>query len=361
VGDPRARAWMWTSALVTLGALAAGAVLAPRTAASPLPALIWLLFLGSSVHVAATGYLFTLPGVRAHATANPGRYLRAPAALIALGALAAVVLKPSQYGWVLLPYFCWQFSHFQKQNIGVVALAASALSVSGPGPTERRAFSLAGWAGILALASRPALLQLHLDPHLGALYDGAAALTLVAVCSGARALLARPHPARPAGYCVVSLTSLGFFAPVFLFHSPYAAVAGMTIAHGLQYLLLVGMMSGGGEPGTDRVVGVAAFLAIALLGGLALSGASHLHTGPATERVLFGLYLGLVMTHFVVDAGLWRLRQPFPRSLLASRLPYLVPPRSPLPSPAAAGLPRCPAPLLRPACSEGDRSVADIR
>jgi hypothetical protein len=149
---------------------------------------------------------------------------------------------------------------------------------------------------------------------------------------------------------VVSLTSLCFFAPVFLFHSAYAAVAGMTIAHGLQYLVLVGMMSAGGGRGgrgADRVVGVAAFVTIALIGGLALSVASHLHGGPAAERVLFGLYLGLVMTHFVVDAGLWRLRQPFPRALLASRLPYLVPPRAPLPSPAAAGIPRCSAPVAR--------------
>ena len=342
MGDSRARAWLWSSALLTLGALAAGALLAPPATASPVPALTWLLFLGSSVHVAATGYLFTLPGVRAHALAHPGRYLRAPAGLIVVAALVAVVLRPSQYGWVLLAYFCWQFSHFQKQNIGVVALAAGAFALSGPGPAERRALSLAGWAGVLALASRPALLQLSVDPRLGALYDVAGALALVAVCGGAVALLARPRAARPPGYWVVSLTSLGFFAPVFLFHSPYAAVAGMTIAHGLQYLVLVGMMSRGGEPGTERVVGAAAFLTIALLGGLALSAASHLHGGPAVERALFGLYLGLVMTHFVVDAGLWRLRQPFPRTLLASRLPYLVPP--------------CAA--RRP---EGDRSVADIR
>jgi hypothetical protein len=310
--------------------------------------LTWLLFLGSSVHVAATGYLFTLPGVRAHAVAHPGRYLRAPAGLIVLAALIAVFLRPSQYGWVLLPYFCWQFSHFQKQNIGVVALAASAFGLRGPGPAERRALSLAGWAGILALASRPALLQLHIDPRLGALYDGAAALALVAVCGGARALRARPRCARPPGYCVVSLSSLGFFAPAFLFHSPYAAVAGMTIAHGVQYLVLVGLMSRGDKPGPDRVMGLAAFVTIALLGGIALSAASHLHAGPAAERALFGLYLGLVMSHFVVDAGLWRLRQPFPRTLLASRLPYLV----------APGAPRH-APLDRRQ-SPGDRSVADI-
>ena len=339
--DSRARAWLWSSALVTLGALAAGAALAPPATASPAAALTWLLLLGSSVHVAATGYLFTLPGVRAHAVARPGRYVRAPAGLIALAVLVAVVLRPSQYGWVLLPYFCWQFSHFQKQNIGLVALAAGASAVSGPGPAERRALTWAGWAGVLALAGRPALLQLRIDPHLGVLYDGAAALALVAVGAGVHALLARPRPARPPGYGLVSLTSLCFFAPAFLFHSPYAAVAGMTIAHGLQYLLLVGMMSGGGEPGTDRIVGAATFLAIALLGGLALSAASHLHAGPAAERILFGIYLGLVMSHFVVDGGLWRLRQPFARALLASRLPYLVPPRT--------------APT-----SEGDRSVADI-
>jgi hypothetical protein len=32
-----------------------------------------------------------------------------------------------------------------------------------------------------------------------------------------------------------------------------------------------------------------------------------------------------VMAHFVVDAGLWRLSEPFPRSFLAGRVPYLVP------------------------------------
>jgi hypothetical protein len=31
------------------------------------------------------------------------------------------------------------------------------------------------------------------------------------------------------------------------------------------------------------------------------------------------------MAHFVIDAGLWRLRDPFPRAFLASRVPSLVP------------------------------------
>jgi hypothetical protein len=32
-----------------------------------------------------------------------------------------------------------------------------------------------------------------------------------------------------------------------------------------------------------------------------------------------------VMAHFVIDAGLWRLRDPFPRAFLASRVPSLLP------------------------------------
>jgi hypothetical protein len=120
--------------------------------------------------------------------------------------------------------------------------------------------------------------------------------------------------------------ALLFFGPVFIFHSPYAAVAGMTIEHGLQYLLLVGLVAAARSRGKRRVVGLALLLNLGLLGGLLLSAASHLHNAPAIGRAVFGAYLGVVMTHFVIDAGIWRLREPFPRAFMTSRLPFLVPP-----------------------------------
>jgi hypothetical protein len=36
------------------------------------------------------------------------------------------------------------------------------------------------------------------------------------------------------------------------------------------------------------------------------------------------LFIGVVMAHFVIDAGLWRMRAKFPREFLQSRLPYLI-------------------------------------
>ena len=123
------------------------------------------------------------------------------------------------------------------------------------------------------------------------------------------------------------MTSLCFAAPVFAFRSPYAAVGGMTIAHGLQYLVLVGLVATGRGGGRSRLLRLAALCNVALIGGIALNAASHLHSGGAVARCIFGAYLGAVMAHFVVDAGLWRLRDPFPRRFLSGSVPYLVPQR----------------------------------
>jgi hypothetical protein len=61
--------------------------------------------------------------------------------------------------------------------------------------------------------------------------------------------------------------------------------------------------------------------AVALLGGLGLNLASHRHGGGPVARGVFGVYLGLLMAHFVIDAGMWRMRDAFPRAFLSARAP----------------------------------------
>ena len=325
------RAWLWCTAALTMGAITAAVALAPPAPAPPSRALSWLLFTGSSVHVAATGWVFTLPEVRAHARGHRVRYIWVPACLVMAAAAAAAVIAPETIGWLLLPYFCWQFFHFQKQNLGMAALAASACRVRPLRVTERRALLWSGIAGITALAAHPGLLQLRTAPALGtlfllgAVFNLAAAGFAVAVVTGLASLARRPAADRPGGYCVMYAVSLLFSLPVFTFGSPYAAVGGMTAAHGLQYLLLVGLVAGGVPRGGQRLVRLGLLANIALAGGAVLGAASHLHTAGPAGRALFGAYLGAVMAHFVVDAGLWRLRDEFPRRFLATHLPYLVP------------------------------------
>ena len=351
----QSRAWLWGTVALSAGAFSAAVVLAPSASAAPIRGLAWLLFLGSSVHVAATGWLYTLPDVRAHAAARPLRYVWVPAGLVVTGAVTAAALSPAAMAWLLLAYFGWQFFHFQKQNLGLAALAASVHRVRPLGRAERRALMGAGGAGILGLLAHPGLLQLRVRPGAGELFTVAGLLFAAAAGSGVVALVCRPAADRPAGFCAMYLMALLFSLPIFAFRSPYAAVGGMTIAHGFQYLLLVGLVAAGNRRGTSRWLRLAVFANVALVGGTLLSGASHLHGFPPAIRLVFGAYLGVVTAHFVIDAGFWRMRDPFPRAFMARHVPGLVPPRANAPvavAPAAAVLAASPA---------ADGSLDDIR
>ena len=321
-----ARAWVWTTVLITAGALVTAVILAPPAGTPPLRALTWLLFVGSSVHVASTGYLFTVPEVRAYARHHVLRCLWVPATLVVLGVTAAAAAGPATFSWLLMPFFGWQFWHYQKQNIGVTALAASAERAAPLLPAERQPLLLAGACAIAALAARPGLLGLRVTPVAHALFPLAGLGYAVAVAAGLTVIVRRLRTRRTPGFCAAYLVSLFFVLPVFCLSSPYAAVGGMTVAHGLQYLILVSLVAGDGRRARPFPSAKLALLAnIALIGGAALNWASHLHNAALPGRLVFGAYVGIVMAHFVIDAGLWRTRDPMARHFIASHLPYLVP------------------------------------
>jgi hypothetical protein len=325
VAAAEARGWLFATLFVTIGGIAAAAMLAPAEAAPAGRTLSWLLFVGSSVHVAASGWLLAVPEVRAHAQQHRARYLWVPLGLSAGGALAAGAIAPQSLEWLLLAFFAWQFLHFQKQNLGLVALAASSHGAGSLQPDERAALLIAGHAGTLAIVARPRLLGLGIDPGLDVLFTAAAIVFSGAALAGSRALLARSRNERPSPLVAMYFTAFVFWLPVFVFRSPFAAVGGLVIAHGLQYLLLTGLVAAGGRAAGDRVTALARAAFVVLAGAAVLSAASHLHASGRPTRWLYGAYVGVVASHFVVDAGLWRLRDAFPRQFLASRLPYLVP------------------------------------
>ena len=333
-----ARAWLWATIMLTAGALASAIALAPPPGARPARALTWLLFTGSSVHVASTGWLFTVPAVRAYARKHTVRCLWMPVSLVVIAALAAAAIRPAVFGWLLLPFFGWQLFHYQKQNLGMASLAASAQRIRPLLPAERRPLLLAGISAAAAVAARPGLLglRLALPAPAAAAFPLAVAAYAVAVAAGLAALARRPAAQRPAAFCLTYLGCLFFSLPAIVFSSPYAAVGGMTVAHGLQYLLLIALVAGGSGPAaarqSSRLVRLSLLANIALIGGAALSSASHLHDAGWPGRCVFGAYLGVVMAHFVVDAGLWRMRDPLARNFLVTNLPCLVPPTDPSPA-----------------------------
>lgn len=317
------RTWLLGTVAVTVLAVAGAAALGPRGEDRGGTALALALFVGTSVHVASTGWFVVLPEVRAHARGHPRRFLHVPALLIAGTAALAASTSPAQLRWVLLAFLGWQFVHFHRQNLGLAALAARAEGGGPLAPGERRALDLAALGGVAGLLLQPDLLTLAADVRLPWGERIAFAVFLGGIGAGLLALCRRTD--RPRGFVAMYLIALLFFTPVFCFDSSFPAVAGLTVAHGYQYLMLMGLVSAAPRAGRLRDSGPALLSAIALGGGFVLALLSHLHDSPgAAERALYGAFLGVVMTHFVLDAALWRLRDEFPRQLLTPALPYLL-------------------------------------
>lgn len=314
--------WLVGTVVLTVVPVLVAIEFAPDSGSTTARGLVWLLFAGSSVHIGATAWFYTVPEVRGFMAEHPTRYVLAPLGLVILGAALAAALPGRGLTWVLLAFFGWQFFHFQKQNLGVAALAAQATGAGRLGQIERAALTLAGIGGIAALFGRPRLLGLHPGIGLELLVPLGSVVFGAAVLAGSVALARRDE--RPSSYVVVYLVSLFFFVPVFVFDSPFAAVAGITIAHGLQYLLLVGLLAA--APPARPAVSLLILANLALILGLVLDIASHQHHGGPGSRAIYGVYLGVLSAHFVVDAGLWRLREEFPRAFLSERLPYLLVP-----------------------------------
>lgn len=106
-----------------------------------------------------------------------------------------------------------------------------------------------------------------------------------------------------------------FYTPVFIFSDPVSAITSCATAHGLQYLVFMASVSGSHQKSYRSVIGL---LGIATIGGFALSQASAA-AGWRFAPALNGLFVGVVMTHFVLDAGIWRLRELFQRGYMRGK------------------------------------------
>ncbi|WP_436493334.1 hypothetical protein [Actinokineospora sp. HUAS TT18] len=306
--------WLGCTLGLTLGGFALAMAFAPAAGQAPGPALRWLIFIGSSMHVGATAWFYTDREVRGHMATRPGRYFAAPLALV-VGTAAVVSLVPLDRLTVpLMAFFAWQFFHFQKQNLGMAALAASAHETRLT-PPERHAITAAGVAGIVGILAHPALLALPQILDLRWLFPVAGAAFALAAGFGLITVLRRSPRWQ---FAAVYAVSVLFFLPVFVFSSPFLALTGLILAHGYQYLVIVALVARG------RVVSVAMLINAALVVGVVLHIAASYRGAAFPGSVIFGVYLGLTMAHFVVDAGLWRLRDEFPRAFLGERLPFLV-------------------------------------
>lgn len=282
-----------------------------------------LVFLGSGAHVAAS-YAFYLDGsVRPLMRSNPWRYVLVPLAVVAGSGLVFATGGVRLTATALLAYFAWQTHHYTRQNVGVFAFATRARRTLPPSNLERAAITTAGFAGVIGMVTFLAPWQdtpvapfaVHLHTVALLVYLGAVGLLV--------ACLPRAWEARDPVRLGFLVGGVAFYLPTFVYGTAVSAVSSYAIAHGCQYLVFMGWVGGGVRRTTGpRLLAIVA--ALTVFGGLLLR---EMEQGTRNGRpggVVFGVYLGIVMTHFVLDAGVWRLSEPFQRRYMAERFTFLA-------------------------------------
>ncbi len=267
--------------------------------------LVFIEFAGGGAHVAAGYYFFLEKEGRAILLMNWPRTILVPLGMVLVYGMVFLKGTPALKAAALLFYFVWQTWHYQRQNFGVASFMMRAGQQAPLGSKEKLPMQLAVVAAILALVKLynlgNGLVQppvVHIIWIAAACVQGVAVLAAVAV-----AFSIRHQPGAARRMTVIGLGTL-FFLPSFLYGNPVDAVLSYALAHGLQYLVFMGYI---GDRQERRLVSWMRLVVLTLaLGGL-LAVLQRGGNSPA-KAFLFGVYLSVVMTHFVMDGIIWRLR-----------------------------------------------------
>jgi hypothetical protein len=274
-----------------------------------------IAFVGANGHIAGTGWFLTDARMRSHFRARPLRYIVVPCLLIAASSVAYQLLDGLSLVCLAVVFLSWQMWHYQKQNFGLLSFIAAGTDGISLSIWERRTLTLSAVAGILGFFSVVGDIGLNdYSTTLQHLHQIGLALYFVVPLSFAIAVVKSPTLRTNNLRLLFFLIGTLFFLPTFIFSERMAALSGYGIAHGLQYLVFMGCVSAKKRGTLMPLIGL---LAIAVIGGLALNLSMD---GP---RWLYGIYIGVVMTHFVADAGIWRLREPPQRAYMKSKF-YFV-------------------------------------
>ena len=297
-----------------------------------------LLFLGTA-HVPATIFFYMDRNFSHIIKEHKFRYIYFPLALtITTGVLFAFAGTRVQ-AYVLLTYWAWQAFHYGRQNTGIYSFAAIATRGTPADKHEKFIIDLGTYCGILGTFK---ILGMGVAPnYLRVPFDSLyrfGRVAFVAVVLASIVVYVRHLKRTTPLLTIFYFTLVCFFLPVFLSTHLNVAFFSYAMAHGLQYLLFMTVVSLNFDPQAVSVskrwqIGSAVklFTVVGLV-GFVFYGASELKTfefftAHATLlRVvdfIIGAILGATMAHFVIDAGAWKLSQSLQRMYIGKRFAFV--------------------------------------
>jgi hypothetical protein len=284
-------------------------------------------------HVGLTRFFYADKDMQTFFKEKPLRYIVIPIVLaIAMGLYWQFL--PAVYTANLLGlFFIWQTYHYQKQNYGILCFLNAATGSPPITRLEKAIVELSAIAGILGLFQRSNLFNgTFVVPYMPFLYqtglylNGLVFAILLAAITTVPAI--RSNKLRSIFLVICAL----FYLPTFIVNDPGAAIASYAYAHGLQYYVFMYFVAASHRrhQNDNRIVlmisaAIAGITVLTLFGDRTIWG--------NISGFVFGIYLSIVMSHFVIDAGIWKVRGNFQRSYMKTAFPFIFKPR---PMPAAS-------------------------
>lgn len=296
-----------------------------------------LLFL-STAHVPATLFFYTDKEFAAIVRSKPARYIYFPILLTIVVGLLVAFSNTTTQAFVFLTFWGWQAFHYGRQNVGVYAF----VSIAEKGKPAHRLEKLAIDAGtICGILGTFKILGFNVSPAylhglLELLYQ-VGKFGLVVVAAFTFFIYLKNFTETTLLKSIFFFTLVFFFVPIWLSDNINVAFFSYAIAHGLQYITFMSVVSANSKPDGASITfpyrSVGKFLLFLLVVGFIFFRAEDLRTVAAIKNnialtrsvdFIVGAILGATMAHFVIDAGAWRLSRVAQRAYMSKRFGFLL-------------------------------------
>jgi len=296
---------------------------------------VFLFF--AAAHVPATFFFYTDNNFSHIIRQHKARYIYFPLVLTIAAGLLMAFSDVTTRSYLFLVFWGWQAFHYGRQNLGIYSFTAIAANTGAPQKFERLAIDLATLCGILGtfrilgMAVAPGYLQ----PTFIWLYE-VGKFSYLAVVIFSIWVYANNFYRTTALKSVFFWTLVLFFLPVYLSNDINVTFFSYAIAHGLQYVIFMGVVSlntDQNERTTNlryrnglKLAGLMILLGLLFYNSDTFRGFELVKSNAFLVRTfdfVFGAVLGATMAHFVIDAGAWRLRERPQREYMSQRFGFM--------------------------------------
>jgi len=295
-----------------------------------------LLFLGTA-HVPATIFFYLDKDFSEIVKNHKARYVYFPILLTIITGLLFAFASLTIQAYILLIFWAWQAFHYGRQNTGIYSFVSIATRGAPPDKYERIMIELGTYCGIVGTFKilGTAVAPNYLHGSFDMLYRLGSVIFIVILIASIVVYVRNFKHTTPL-LTIFYFTLVCFFLPVFLSTDMNVAFYSYAIAHGVQYILFMTVVSLNFEPNSAskrfKIASAVKLLVITVLIGLLfyraidLKGFEYFTANTSLMRgvdFLLGAILGATMAHFVIDAGAWRLSQSLQRTYIGKRFGFV--------------------------------------